>query len=177
VNTARQSSLQAQASSLQPATTARLDFVTPSKLQLMLDSGRSVPAGVPLGADELKVLACLRLAFGQGGAVPLKEIGRQTELADRAIKGVVESLRSVHRLDVGACRAYRRSVGGPQEAQLFGYYWVQTADELLDTVGPYYHQALTMLRTVETMTRGRRGLRRLLAEKFGQLPLFQEPAT
>ena len=151
-----------------------LDFVTRSALTLMLESGRSVPAGAQLGEHELAVLGCLKDAFGQGRAVGLKEIACQTELADRAIKGVVESLRSVHRLDVGACRAYRRRVGGPQEAQLFGYYWIQTADELLDTIAPYYHQALTMLRLVEPMTHGRKGLRRLLVEKFGQLPLFEE---
>jgi len=153
------------------------DFVTPGKLQLMLDSGRSVPAGVQLSSDDLAVLDCLRNAFGQGAAVSLKQICRQTGFADRAVKGVVESLRSVHRLDLGACRAFKRRVGGPQESQLFGYYWIQTADELLDTISPYYHQALTMLRLVETMTRGRKGLRRLLAEKFGQLPLFCEDSA
>jgi len=148
-------------------------FESRDTVAALIRTGRS-RKGLALSLEERKVVAALRDALGQARAVPLAEIARLTGLNDRAIKGVIESLRNLHQLDVGACRGYQRKVGGPQESKLVGYYWITRPEELLETIRPYYRQALTTLKTVNVMTHGRKGLKRILAEQFGQVPLFQE---
>lgn len=140
-------------------------FESAASISEVLRCGRG-RTGIQFDRNERAVLRCLEQALGREKAVALKEIGRQTGLSDRAIKGVVESLRSAHGLKVGSCRAQP-----DLQTHGVGYYWITNAEELLDTVRPFVRQAVTMLRTADALTGGRYGFARAALERAGQLRL------
>ncbi len=131
-------------------------------IALMLRSGRSSRRGVEIETKEHLVVKALAEALGRERAVPRKEITRLTGLSEREVKGVVERLRYQHGLKVGSDR--RR----------WGYYWIESADELADTAVPFLRQALTMLKTYDALTDGKHAFHRLLLEKAGQVKLRLE---
>ena len=135
---------------------------------LLTERSRS---GEQLTGDEYMVARCLKDALGQALAVPRKQIEKATDLSERKVKEAVEGLRG-KQVDVGSLRGYRRPVNGRQGATPpHGYYFIINHDDLDATVLPLYSQALSELRTIQTLTRGRAAYRRRVVEQLGQATL------
>lgn len=159
---------------LKPVGSVR-EFESRRTVDALLLSERS-RTGELLTGDEYAVARCLKDALGQAQAVPRKQIEKLTGLSERKVKEAVESLRA-KQVDVGSLRGYRRPVNGRQEATPpHGYYFITCHDDLDATVLPLTSQALSELRTIQTLTRGRPAYRQRVVEQLGQalLPLRGE---
>ena len=73
----------------------------------------------------------------------------------------------VHGVKLGSARMTRFD----GQKRHYGYYFITSAAELLDTYRPYLRQAVTELAVVDALTDGRHGLRRAIREAAGQLGL------
>lgn len=158
---------------------ARASFESTATLGSYLATGRS-RAGLEFTPDQLSFLRVTQHALGQANALTIEEICRRLAWAfnennKRSVKGIVEELVVLQGLKVGASRGHKRKwAEGRYETVACGYYWCQTDEEVLASIGPLYAQALSELRRVWSMLGGSAGLHRRLAQEFGQLPLFGE---
>jgi hypothetical protein len=102
-----------------------------------------------------------RIIWGHAGRVnpiSIAEIKRQIsdpKLSVRTVKNVVEQLRVMHRLPIGASRE-----------EPFGYFRIVDAEDRAVAVRPYRKQILTMWRTLRTLDSAER-----CRELLGQLTL------
>lgn len=108
-----------------------------------------------LTPDESRVYA---LIAGRDSScpVPLATICAATGMSARQVKGIVEALRTEHRLAIGASR--RRPNG---------YYECRTTQEIDQTIKPMFRQAINMLMAVRAVA-GKQRLR----EWMGQARLY-----
>jgi hypothetical protein len=112
-------------------------------MSLFLSADESLVYGLLLGRDSSRPL-------------PLAELCERTGLKARAIKGIVESLRSEHRLPIGASRG-----------KVHGYYVCRTADELEASARALISQAKRMLQGASRMLGEKR-----VNEMMGQARLW-----
>ncbi len=119
-------------------------------------AGVSGPA-VHWTAEESLVWAEIWRAKGRADAVPIAAIRERAHLPERTIKKAVRGLRVRHSLLIGAVREKDG-----------GYYLIQTADELEETVGYLKSQALSELVSAYILL-GKSQVR--LRELLGQMEL------
>lgn len=99
----------------------------------------------PSKEPHRRLLTLLRTHQGKRRAVPLGLIGERMSLAPRAVKELVQDLRLSFEVQIGASRD---KDGG-------GYYLVETEDESEESILPLLSQAISELRVVRAMRRGR----------------------
>ena len=122
-----------------------------------LNTERDPQSAVAMTPEESLVWGMLWLARGRKRAVPLKAIARRTQLSDRQIKQAARDLVMRHNLLIGAVREHDG-----------GYYRIETAEELAETVAVLKNQAVNMLRRCYVLL-GKSNIR--LLELLGQLEL------
>jgi|SRR6185437_2401430 len=94
---------------------------------------------------QVRLLQQLRPHQGKRRAVPLHILMRSLSMNARMVKELVQDLRQSFGVQIGASR----------DASGGGYYIVATEAESEETVQLMYSQAVTMLRVVHKMRRGR----------------------
>jgi len=105
----------------------------------------------PTKEPHRRLLALLRNHQGKHRAVSIGEIGEKMSLAPRAVKELVQDLRLSFGVQLGSSR----------EADGGGYYLIATEAESEETCAPYFQQAITELRVVARMRRGRQSIAEL----------------
>lgn len=117
----------------------------------------SAPVVATLSADERAVLAILSAARGASKAIGIEEIESKTGLNYRAVTSTIERLRTVHKRMIGSSR------GTPH-----GYFIIESAQDLGQTIKPLKNQAIAMLHVVASLQGPRKSR---LHELLGQLQI------
>ena len=117
--------------------------------------GRDIPW--PPTAHETAFLRLLRGHQGKARAVALRDFSKMMLANPRAIKELVQSLRYVFGIQIGASR---EGDGG-------GYYLCATYEESVESTEQMLRQAVSMLKVVNRM----RGTRQTIDELLHQLRL------
>jgi len=156
------------------------------RVDAWLRAGRG-PGYTFLEQAEKSLLALLQSHLGQAAAASLDSLARALEAAlgrqvtDRTLKKLVHDLRVTHGIKVGSLRGWKRqprALGGKLTSEgPRGYFLCLTAQDVLATVGTRLHEALATLEVVDSLTDGRLGLKKMLAEARGQLKLFGRSAA
>lgn len=118
---------------------------------------------VPLTPEEKAVWDDLSLCHGQQYARPRKAIEESTGLNERAVKRAVEGLRLRHNYKIGSSRV-----------KPCGYYVIKTAMDLKATEGPYFSQAVQMMRVNYALNGKKKSyLRKMMGQM--ELEITREP--
>lgn len=108
-----------------------------------------------LNATENSVSTLVMFRKGRSNPISIDAISRETGLSPRQVKGVIESLRTTHRMPIGASRE-----------EPAGYFWIVDAEDQAAAARPYRNQILTMWKTLRVLDSRKR-----LRELLGQLKL------
>jgi hypothetical protein len=117
----------------------------------------------PPKVPQRRLLQGLREHQGKARIVPLANIAEALSMKPRSVKDLVQDLRVSFGVQIGASR----------DGEDGGYYLVATEAESDESTQQMWLQAISMLRTVATMRRGRQSIAEMTAQLA--LELKEEP--
>jgi hypothetical protein len=111
------------------------------------------PLGQPSSDFENIVAKLIWQHQGRHNPISIERIRANVNLSERAVKGIVSSLRTDHHMPIGAIRGASANRGpiSLREETAVGYFWVIDAEDREIAVAPYRGQILTMWNTLRRL--------------------------